>query len=297
MTDLDLETGEAALLASMRAQWRRHGGRKSYITGGLGAHHSDEAFGDPFELPRTAAYGETCAAIASVMWCWRMLLATGDARYADHMERTLYNGFLSGLALDGGGSSTSTRCSARRPPRRGRARRAAPPWYDVRLLPAERDAAAGAPPALPGHRDAGGVQIHQYATGDGAAGVRVATDYPWDGRVELEVLARRRWALGLRVPAWAQGARLEADGEEHDAPAGDYARIERRWTAGDRVTLELPLRPRLTAPHPRIDAVNVSSCSCDVNTKPSGDVVGADRHGRHVRRPAPPPGCRSKAAG
>ena len=80
-------------------------GRKTYVTGGLGAHHTDEAFGDPYELPPDRCYGETCAAIASLQWNWRMLLVTGEARYADLLERTLYNGFIAGLSLDGRGYS------------------------------------------------------------------------------------------------------------------------------------------------------------------------------------------------
>src|SRR5215210_5544276 len=74
---------------------------KTYLTGGIGAHHSDEAFGDPYELPNERSYCETCAAIASIMFSWRMLMITGEAKYADLVERTLYNGFLAGISLDG----------------------------------------------------------------------------------------------------------------------------------------------------------------------------------------------------
>ena len=74
---------------------------KTYLTGGIGAHHSDEAFGDPYELPSERSYCETCAAIASIQFSWRMLMITGEARYADLLERTLYNGFLAGTSLDG----------------------------------------------------------------------------------------------------------------------------------------------------------------------------------------------------
>jgi DUF1680 family protein len=98
--------------------------------------------------------------------------------------------------------------------------------------------------------DAGGVQLHHYASG--AVGpLRIATGYPWDGRVGIEVAEAGEWTLSLRVPAWAQGATV--DGEP--VAAGEYARVHRSWRPGDTVTLELPLAPRLTAPHPRIDAV------------------------------------------
>jgi DUF1680 family protein len=103
--------------------------------------------------------------------------------------------------------------------------------------------------------DDGGVQIHQYATGR-VGDLEISTDYPWDGRIEIEVTATAEepWALSLRVPAWAAGARLAVNDDELDPPAPGYARVERAWRAGDRVTLELPLEPRLTAPHPRVDA-------------------------------------------
>jgi hypothetical protein len=100
-----------------------------------------------------------------------------------------------------------------------------------------------------------GVQVHQYATGTiaaGVAGLRVETGYPWRGRVEVEVVETRPepWTLSLRVPAWCEGARLAVNGEQVDA-----APVRRVWSAGDRVVLDLPLAPRLTAPHPRVDAV------------------------------------------
>ncbi|MBV9819322.1 MAG: glycoside hydrolase family 127 protein, partial [Solirubrobacterales bacterium] len=83
VTDLYLETGEDALMDVMMAQWNDMVAGKTYLTGGLGAHHEDEAFGDPYELPPDRCYGETCAAIASIMWNWRLLLATGEGRFAD----------------------------------------------------------------------------------------------------------------------------------------------------------------------------------------------------------------------
>ena len=101
VTDLYAETGDEALLEAMLAQWDDLTSAKTYLTGGVGSRHADESIGDPYELPPDRAYCETCAAIASIMWNWRMLLVTGEARFADQLERTLYNGFMSGLSLDG----------------------------------------------------------------------------------------------------------------------------------------------------------------------------------------------------
>ncbi len=89
-TDLYTETGRPELLTSVPAQWLDMTSKKTYVAGGVGSRHQDEAFGDPFELPPDRAYCETCAAIASIMWNWRLVLLTGEARYADLMERTLW---------------------------------------------------------------------------------------------------------------------------------------------------------------------------------------------------------------
>jgi uncharacterized protein len=250
VTDLYLETGEARLLEVMRAQWEDMAGAKTYLTGGLGAHHRDEAFGEPYELPPDRCYGETCAAIASIQWNWRMLLATGEARHADLIERTLYNGFLAGLALDGGGYAYVNPLQLREGMpgvRHSWFPCACCPPNVMRLLASLHHYLATA--------DDSGVQLHQYVGGTVRAGevaLRVRTAYPWGGRVEIEVeeTVAQPWALSLRVPGWCAGGRV--DGE---AVQPGYARLKRSWAAGDRVTLELPMPPRLTAPHPRIDAV------------------------------------------
>lgn len=102
VADVYLETGEQALFDALERQWQDMVTRKMYLTGGVGARggHHAESFGKPYELPNELAYCETCAAIASIMWCWRMLLITGEARYADIAERALYNAVLSGVSLD-----------------------------------------------------------------------------------------------------------------------------------------------------------------------------------------------------
>ena len=101
VADVYAETGDDTLREAATRLWSEMVATKTYLTGGIGAHHTDEAFGDPYELPNERSYCETCAAIASVMFSWRMLMITGEASYADLIERTLYNGFLGGLSLDG----------------------------------------------------------------------------------------------------------------------------------------------------------------------------------------------------
>ncbi|MCX7671010.1 MAG: glycoside hydrolase family 127 protein, partial [Anaerolineae bacterium] len=99
--DLYAESGEGAVRAALERMWRNLTTRQLYISGGAGSRHQGEAFGDDYELPNARAYTETCAAIALIMWAWRMLALDGDAAYADILELALYNGFLAGLSLDG----------------------------------------------------------------------------------------------------------------------------------------------------------------------------------------------------
>ena len=267
VTDIYLETGETDLLAAIEAQWRDMTAAKLYLTGGLGAHHQDEAFGDPFELPPDRCYGETCAAIASVMWNWRMLLATGKARYADLLERTLYNGFLAGVALDGSGFSYVNPLQVREqhhdPVERGARRQA---WYEVACCPPNVMRLLASLQHYLISTDGEGVQVHQYAPARVACGVadgrRVAfemlTEYPWQGSVTLQIeeAPSERWTLSLRIPEWAGDASVVVNGEPVQVdPGAGYTRVARVWRAGDLVELDLPMPARLTEPHPRIDAV------------------------------------------
>ena len=105
VADVAAELGDHALLEASLRRWDDMVATKTYLTGGNGSRHVDEGFGDRYELPPDRAYNETCAAITFFHWTWRLLLATGDAKYADHMERVLYNGF-------GGASCRRRRCAS-----------------------------------------------------------------------------------------------------------------------------------------------------------------------------------------
>jgi hypothetical protein len=254
VTDLYAETGDEALLGSMLRQWDDLSSTKSYLTGGVGSRHHGEAIGDPYELPPDRAYCETCAAIASIMWNWRMLLVTGESRFADLLERTLYNGFLAGHSLDGESFFYSNPLQSRNGERRHRWNPVAccPPNV-MRLLASLHHYLATVTEA--------GIQLHQYASstirtavpGVGTVELAVETGYPWSGAVAVDVVSSTDapWTLSLRIPAWARAAAV--DGVQ--VAPGEYATLTRRWQTGDRVVLELDVSPRLTAPHPRIDAV------------------------------------------
>ncbi len=254
VTDIYAETGDEALLGSMLRQWDDLVSAKTYLTGGIGSRHHDESIGDPYELPPDRAYCETCAAIASIMWNWRMLLVTGESRFADLFERTLYNGFLSGHSLDGESFFYVNALQSRTGDRRHN-------WNPVACCPPNvMRMLASLHHYLATTTDTG-VQLHQYASSRiravcpvaGPVELAVTTDYPWSGTIEVEIVSTGdvEWTLSLRVPAWARAAILDG------APVtpGGYADLTRKWRVGDKVTLEVDVSPRLTAPNPRIDAV------------------------------------------
>ena len=268
VTDVYLEGGDASLLEAMEALWRHMVAEKTYVTGAHGSRHRDEAFGDPFELPPDRAYGETCAAIASFMWSWRLLLATGRARYAEEMERTLYNAVAVSTSLDGCHFSYSNPLHLR-----------AGHDGSTEDAPSERlewFACACCPPNLArlvaslhhyvATSDPDGLQLHLLAAGrvegelpDGRrVALSVSTAYPWDERVEIAVDGPGpEWTLSVRVPAWCRGATVAVDGQEERARVDEqgYLRLRRAWRAASRVVLTLPMPVRVLAPHPRVDAV------------------------------------------
>ncbi|MFG2577335.1 glycoside hydrolase family 127 protein [Streptomyces sp. NPDC048481] len=270
-TDLATETEDAELRAAAERLWAAMTATKTHITGGLGAHHDKEDFGDPYELPNERAYCETCAAIASIQWSWRMALLTGEARYSDLVERTLFNGFLAGVSLDGERwlyvNPLQVRDGHTDPGGDQSARRTR--WFRCACCPPNVMRLLASLEHYLATSDDGGLQIHQYATGryTGDLGgtplsVSAETDYPWQGVIALtveETPADRPWTLSLRVPQWCRAFRVrcgETVYDRSDAPVTDgWLRLERVWAPGDRVVLELALEPRLTAADPRVDAV------------------------------------------
>jgi hypothetical protein len=255
--DLYLETGEEAWLETLRRLWQDMTAHKMYLTGGFGSRSYGEAFGEAYDLPSKEAYCETCAAIAAMLWNWRMLLATGEARFADLLERSLYNGFLSGVSLTGDRFFYEN-------PLRADGGYERQNWFSCACCPPNlmrQIAALGHYLATTG---ADGIQIHQYASAQintPHAALQIETDYPWSGEVKIgiESAAGGAWRLNLRIPAWCAGAIARVNDQPIEAAvAGTYLTLERVWRAGDRVLLDLPLLPRLTAPHPYLDAVRGS---------------------------------------
>jgi DUF1680 family protein len=252
--DLCAETGDAALRAALERMWRNLTQRQMYVTGGIGSRYEGEALGADYELPNARAYTETCAAIALVMWAWRMLALDGDARYADVMETALYNGVLSGISLDGLAYFYENPLASD-----GRHRRT--PWHECACCPPN---IARLLASLPGYfysTDKDGIYVHLYAEGSARTalpngrtiGLTQHTHYPWDSHVSLELDTDGDLSLFLRIPAWCESqATLEINGTPYPAPLtpGSYAAIQRTWRKGDTVQLSLPMSVRCVQAHP-----------------------------------------------
>jgi uncharacterized protein len=275
--DVATETADDELLAAIVRQWDATVARRTYLTGGMGAHHAGEAFGEDFVLPPDRAYSETCAGVASVMLSWRLLLATGDARYADLIERTLFNVIATSPAADGRSFFYANTLHQRRrgrplapdavSPRAPSSLRA--PWFAVSCCPNNVARLLASLGAYIATSDSDGLQIHQYADadietaldGNRPIAVRTRTNYPDDGVITVEITEAPESpvTISLRVPGWAvgQAALTLPDGTARPALTA-VAEVTRTFHVGDVIRLELPVAPRWTVPDPRIDAVRGS---------------------------------------
>lgn len=276
-TDVAIEEDDVELLDALKRQWDRTVERRTYITGGQGSHHQDEAFGEDWELPPDRAYSETCAGVASIMFSWRLLLAENDARYADLIERTLFNVVATSPSAEGTAFFYANTLHQRRPaesasadaisPRASSSLRA--PWFEVACCPPNVARTLASLAAYVATSDDEGVQIHQYAPAsirtslpDGRViAVDVQTNYPSDGVIEVRVAEDMPvpTTLTLRVPSWETSATLSVrsiDGTTtRSEPEPGYASVRRAFRAGDVIVLTLPMQPRFTTPDPRIDAI------------------------------------------
>jgi DUF1680 family protein len=256
VADLYAETGETALLDALHRLWQSMTLRKMYVSGGIGSRYEGESFGEDYELPNALAYTETCAAIGSIMWNWRMLLIEGDARYADLLERTLYNAMLPGISLDGETYFYQNPLSDEGSHRRQT-------WFGTACCPPNvARTLASLPGYLYGASDEG-VWVHLYAASaariplaDGRlVELRQDTRYPWNGEIAIEVGGEGEFSLMLRIPAWCdEGATLSINGSRWlgSLVPGGYAEVRRDWQPGDMVHLRLPMPVRRVESHPHV---------------------------------------------
>lgn len=250
MTDLLAELGDQRIEQALDAKWQDMVLRKSYLTGNIGSRHAGEAVGGAYELPSGRAYCETCAGIGILMWCWRMLLLRGEARYADRFEEVLYNSVLCGVGL--GGDRFFYANPLEDPGEMERL-----PWYRCPCCPTNVMRLLAQLEHYIATQDESGIQLHQYTPARidaalesaGAVRLSVETEFPLDGavRVRVESPGSGEWTLSIRRPAWCQqdaavlvnGAPIRAD--DGGARPG-YLTVSRRWAEGDVLSAEFPMR-------------------------------------------------------
>ena len=273
MADVAALTGDSAYLRAIDAIWKNIVERKYYLTGGVGARHNGEAFGADYELPNLTAYNETCAAIAQVYLNYRMFLLHGDAKYFDCLERTLYNGVISGMSMDGGRffypnpleSDAKFAFNADNNTTRQ-------PWFGCACCPSNLCRFI---PSVPGYIYAvkdDRLYVNLYMGNKATVNVngkdvslQQTTDYPWDGDIQLKVTGTKTSAfkLMLRIPGWVRGQVVPsdlyefADGKQLGytikvngkpltiADQNGYVVIDRKWKKGDVVSLHFDMEPRL----------------------------------------------------
>jgi DUF1680 family protein len=255
--DIVLETGEADLRGTLERLWTNLHQARVYITGGIGSRHELEAVGGDYELPNDRAYAETCAGVGHAFWAWRMLLALGDARYADAFETALYNAILPGVSLRGDrffyGNVLADDGTYRRSE-----------WFTTACCPPN---IARVMASLPGYVYSTGdseIWVHNFLSssaridlsGEGSVEVCQVTDYPNDGSISIRVDCTPGAEFGLRVrlPGWCSEPAVYVNGLPIAGPAEpcSYARIHRRWNPGDEVQLLLPMPVRMMESHPRL---------------------------------------------
>jgi DUF1680 family protein len=271
MADVAALTGDTAYLAAIDRIWNNMVGKKMYVQGSIGAVGDGERFGDNYELPNATAYNETCAAIGSVFWNQRMFLLHGDSKYIDVMEKTLYNGLISGVGLDGKSFFYTNAMQIKNsfthpdiePERSGWFTCSCCPTNVVRLIP-----------SIPGYiyaEKGNAVYVNLFISGTGnltvnnqAVKIIQQNNYPWDGGLLFTIVPAKAMEMDLkiRIPGWAQNEAIPSDLYSYEKRSAQqveikvngmpvnykiekgYAVLGRKWKKNDRVEVNMPMDVR-----------------------------------------------------
>jgi len=271
MTDIAAIYKDDAYRTAIDKLWNNMVEKKTYITGGIGARHDGEAFGDNYELPNLTAYNETCAAIGSVYWNSRLFNLTGDVKYYDVLERTMYNGLISGISLKGTEFfyPNALESDGKYLFNRGACTRQG--WFDCSCCPTNLIRFI---PAIPGliyatENDVLYVNLYmsntaEVALANNSFAISQQTNYPWDGKVTVAINPEKEgnFTLKFRIPGWARnevmpGGLYTYKGNVSAQPAltvngkkvqgtieNGYFVVTRSWKKGDAVTLNFPMEVR-----------------------------------------------------
>lgn len=281
MADVAALTGDKGYIDAIGRIWDNVVEKKLYLTGGVGARHHGEAFGANYELPNKTAYCETCAAIGNVYWNHRLFLLHGESKYYDVLERTLYNGLISGVSIDGGTFFYPNPLESDGIYKFSQGACHRQPWFGCACCPSNISRFI---PSLPGYLYAvnnNDVYVNLYMSNAAeieVAGRKVALTqtgkYPWDGKMQIEVAPKKKqqFTLKLRIPGWLQGQVVPsdlyrfADDKQPDYTVKvngveveknidkGYLCIDRVWNKGDKVDIVFDIEPRVVKAHSKVEA-------------------------------------------
>lgn len=279
MTDIAVFENDTAYNMAVQNLWNNMVEKKIYITGGIGARHEGESFGDNYELPNLTSYNETCAAIGSVYWNHRLHSQTGDVKYFDLLERTLYNGLISGISLDGIHFfyPNALESDGKYKFNRGACTRQS--WFDCSCCPTNIIRFIPAMPGLMYSKSGQTIFTNLYASNtsqieltDNIFTIQQKTSYPWDGKVEIIIQPENetKATLKFRIPSWARNIPLSGDLYQYveissEAPAiylngklmeadqnDGYFTISKVWNKSETITLDFPMPVRMVKSDERV---------------------------------------------
>lgn len=268
MADVAALTGDKEYLAAIDKIWNNMVGKKMYVQGSIGAVGDGERFGDNYELPNSTAYNETCAAIGNVFWNERMFLLHGESKYIDVLEKTLYNGLISGVGLDGKSFFYTNAMQIHNGFNHPDIERERAGWFVCSCCPTN---VVRLMPSIPGYiyaQNGNDVFVNLFISGTGnlkvnnkALQITQQNNYPWDGGLQftLNPASSMDMNLKLRIPGWAQNQAVPSDlysyqtaqnkkveikvnGKAVDYKMQNgYAVISKKWKKGDKVEMTLPM--------------------------------------------------------
>jgi DUF1680 family protein len=268
MTDIAAIYNDTSYHNAIDKLWTNMVTKKIYVTGGIGAKHEGESFGENYELPNLTAYNETCAAIGSVYWNQRLFMLTGEVKYYDVIERTLYNGLISGLSLDGQKFFYPNALESDGVYKFNIGECSRQSWFDCSCCPTNLIRFLPAVPGLIYATQSDSLYVNLYASNQAIAevngkkiSIKQETNYPWNGKVKITVTSEvpSKLIVKLRIPGWTRGEVLpgglysyRTTGTKNSIislndevleinPSHGYFELNREWKGTETITLDFPM--------------------------------------------------------
>ncbi|MCB9208676.1 MAG: glycoside hydrolase family 127 protein [Ignavibacteriales bacterium] len=309
MTDIGVIYSDQNYLNAVNNIWENIVSKKMYITGGLGARHNGESFGDNYELPNLTAYNETCAAIGSVYWNHRLFLNSGNSKYYDIIERTLYNGLISGISLNGEDFFYPNPLESDGEYKFNQGSATRQPWFDCSCCPTNMIRFLPSIPKLIYAINKDTVYVNLFIANDSEitiddekVSISQETEYPWDGKVLIKINPHdsKNFTIKIRIPNWALNNVVPSDlytyinksertikvrfnGVEQTVINNDgYATLNNEWKANDIIELILPMDVQKISAHEMVkdDSNKISFeygpivyCAEEIDNKNFSDIL------------------------